>query len=79
MKIVMTGASGFVGQAWLAKFGSQHEIYSIGRTPPQMGTSDNLVHHVNCDLSTPGELKSIIGAGQLPKDVDLVLDRKSVV
>jgi UDP-glucose 4-epimerase len=70
MKIIITGATGFMGKAWLRANGSQHEIISIGRSAPE---GVDVTDHVTCDLSQPGALANLVAQGRLPEQADAVL------
>jgi UDP-glucose 4-epimerase len=70
MKVIVTGASGFIGTAWLTAHGSKHEVVTVGRTAPvDFAVSD----HVTCDLSQPGALATLVAQGAMPEKADAVL------
>ena len=59
MRIVMTGASGFIGGAIARKFGSEHEILAMSRSEKSdLAIKDLGAEPVRCDLATlePGDL-----------------------
>jgi nucleoside-diphosphate-sugar epimerase len=70
MKILLTGASGFVGAAWLARFGGDHEVITIGRGKPD---SPHVSNHVTCNLAKAGELSALVASGALPAQIDAVV------
>jgi nucleoside-diphosphate-sugar epimerase len=70
MKVLLTGASGFMGSAWLERFGADHEVISIGRLPPTHASVDG---HVACNLAKPGELSTLATSGALPAQIDAVV------
>jgi UDP-glucose 4-epimerase len=70
MKILMTGASGFMGKAWLDGHARDHDVITIGRTPTNHA---HVSDHIVCDLSQPGALASLVGAGRLPEKADAII------
>lgn len=70
MKILLTGASGFVGDAWLRRHGHKHEIISIGRAAPEGVKVDG---HVTCNLAKAGELSGLVASGALPQSIDAIV------
>lgn len=70
MKILLTGASGFMGQKWLELHGDKHEVYTIGRGNKQLL---NTKAHIECDLSKSGDLARIREEGKLPERIDAIM------
>lgn len=65
--LIMTGGSGFMGQAWLNTHGHQYQVYNIGRSCSYSGPNFT---HIACDLSDPVSLKAVLQGNQLPSAVD---------
>lgn len=68
MRILITGANGFLGRALLPRLAARHEVVSLGRT-----ASDGVSGHVTADLAKAGDLEGRIAAGALPARVDAIL------
>jgi UDP-glucose 4-epimerase len=66
MRVVMTGANGFIGRALTASLGRDVEVISLGRQP-------SAANHASVDLAAPGALAAAIAAGALPQAVDAVV------
>jgi nucleoside-diphosphate-sugar epimerase len=62
VRIVLTGASGFIGGRLLRSLAARHEMVAVGRTPPAGG-----VLHVEHDLARP------LDRARLPERADAVV------
>jgi nucleoside-diphosphate-sugar epimerase len=71
MRILMTGASGFLGQALVRAAPAEMAIFALGRNPPPM-PPENL-RQVNADLGSCGSLEMLVDDGRLPNPIDVVL------
>lgn len=63
MRILVTGASGFVGRSVVSRLAAAHEVIALGRTPPPEGAKDWVEH----DLALPLDVSA------LPRTVDAVV------
>ena len=70
MRILLTGATGFLGKAWLARRAAEHEITVVGRSRPE---GVPLAGHVPVDFADPGSLARLVDAGSLPGSIDRVV------
>lgn len=68
MRILLTGASGFVGKAVLPLLAG-HEIFTLGRAAPDQPVAG----HVSCDLSDGKDIADLSRAGRLPERIDAVV------
>lgn len=57
MRILLTGASGFIGQALLNRYGASHEITVLGRSAGRTGAPHRLVA---CDLNDPAAVQGAL-------------------
>lgn len=70
MQILMTGASGFIGQAWLKVYGGRYDIFSLGRNKSFEG---DRFTHIDCDLSNPLSLQQCFESQKLPEKINAFL------
>lgn len=68
MRILLTGANGFLGSVLLKRLAKTHEVVSLGRTRAE-GASG----HVEADLARAGDLEARIAAGALPARIDAIV------
>ena len=71
MKILLTGATGFVGSKLLETFSKQHEFYALGRRIPE--GLDGSVELISCDFADPSALSDLRTKGGLPDSIDAVV------
>lgn len=64
MRIVVTGASGFIGRPLVEKLGPGHELWAVGRSP---------VPSVSSERSAPWDLTEAIPRHALPGRIDAVI------
>lgn len=64
-RILLTGATGLIGSAVVARLSDQHELWCLGRTAPS--TRNRAVRWTQWDLSAPGVPDS------LPNSIDAVI------
>lgn len=72
MKILLTGANGFVAKRYVEMYADQHEIIALGRTPIP-GEAGEKAGFIACDLGSPSGLPDLIAAGGLPEKIDAVV------
>jgi len=65
MRILITGAGGFLGRHLVAQLGPQHELVAVSRRAPEPELAD-LAKWVQCDLRA-------LDVGQLPARIDAVI------
>jgi UDP-glucose 4-epimerase len=65
--LIMTGGSGFMGQAWLNRHGHQYKLFNLGRSCHYSGPNFT---HIPCDLADPVSVKSVLQGHQLPSALD---------
>lgn len=70
MRILLTGASGFMGQRWLELHGTEHEVFTLGRGDNVLA---NTKAHIKCDLSKSGDIARAREAGNFPEKIDAVV------
>lgn len=63
MKVLVTGGSGFVGRAVIAKLAAVHDVIALGRTAPPEGATEWVEH----------DLASTLDVSALPRTVDAVV------
>jgi len=74
MRVLLTGASGFLGRAWSLAAGPDVEIAAVGRSAPaETAETAGRLALVEADLSVPGALAEAIASGALPDTIDAVL------
>src|SRR4051794_9946852 len=71
MRILLTGATGFIGQALLAAAPPEFAFVTLGRRPAAV-TRPELVH-VDADLSAPPSLRSALQSGRVELPIDIVM------
>jgi nucleoside-diphosphate-sugar epimerase len=71
MRILLTGATGFLGQALLAAAPPEFAFVTLGRHPAPI-TRPNLVH-IHADLSAPPSLQSALDSDRIAPPIDLVV------
>ena len=69
MHVLLTGATGFLGEAWLAALPAGTDVTVLGRTPPPHRT----VNFIECELGRPGAVAEARVAGRLPETIDAVV------
>lgn len=65
-RVLITGASGFIGGHLLRRLLPQHEVVAIGRRPPAIAPTAG-VSWISCDLARP------LVPGMLPTNVDAII------
>jgi nucleoside-diphosphate-sugar epimerase len=71
MRILLTGATGFIGQAVLTAAPPEFVFLTLGRRPPAVARRDLV--HIKADLSSPGSLQSALGSSRIGSPVDVVM------
>jgi len=66
MKILITGANGFIGQALCKKLSESHQVFAMARSFKQASTTDNLVQ-ISHDMTQP------LNQADLPDKIDAVI------
>jgi UDP-glucose 4-epimerase len=69
MKILLTGASGLIGDAFVRRNRLNAEIISLGRQKPTRADHQ----HISADLGIAGEIERLTAARALPQQLDLIL------
>jgi len=72
MKILLTGANGFVAKRFVEMYADKHEIIALGRTPVP-GEAGEKVGFIACDLGSAAGLPDLIASGGLPEKIDAVV------
>lgn len=67
MRVLVTGAGGFVGSRLVARLGAEHEVFALARRPPAGGAAAAGARWVEQDLSAP------LDYSRLPREVDAVI------
>lgn len=70
MRILLTGATGFISSYFLGELAKEHEVFALGRRLPDTA-SDN-VTLIPCDLASSNGLDVLRSTGQLPEQIDTV-------
>jgi nucleoside-diphosphate-sugar epimerase len=71
MRVLLTGASGFLGRAWALAAPADIEIVALGRTlPEELAGRARLIE---ANLAEPGALAGVIASGALPGTIDAVV------
>jgi UDP-glucose 4-epimerase len=68
MRLLVTGGTGFIGGAWLNRFGRDHEVTSLGRARP-----NGVQRHIPCDFKVPGELIRLLEADDALGPIDAII------
>jgi nucleoside-diphosphate-sugar epimerase len=71
MRILLTGATGFIGQALLAVAPPEFAFVTLGRRPAPVMRPDLV--HIDADLSAPPSLQSALGSGRIEPPIDIVM------
>lgn len=71
MRILITGATGFIGRHLVARLASEHELYALVRQTPS--TPHPTVHYLQQDLTAP------LNRELLPKQVDAIIHQAAVI
>ena len=66
MRILLTGASGFIGTPLLRTLAEQHQVHALSRRGPVAGAPDG-VRWIEADLRDPGL------AQRLPGELDVIV------
>jgi nucleoside-diphosphate-sugar epimerase len=66
MKILVTGATGFIGRPLVSRLAGRHEVYALARRPEAV-TGEPRARAVQADLAAP------LPAGRLPESVDAII------
>lgn len=72
MRILVTGASGFIGQILLRKLGSDHHITALGRSAGAAGAAEN-VELKPCDLNDPAAVRSALAELEQTDPFDVII------
>lgn len=72
MKILLTGANGFVAKRFVEMYADSHDIIALGRTPVP-GKAGEKVGFISCDLGSASDLPDLIASGGLPEEIDAVV------
>lgn len=71
MHVLLTGATGFIGSAWLRSAPASLRFTVLGRSPPS--GAEGRIDFVEVDLSAPSALERAVESGRLPGSVDAVV------
>ena len=71
MRILLTGATGFIGQALLAAAPPEFAFVTLGRRPAPIARPDLV--HIDADLSAPPSLQSALESGLVEPSIDVVM------
>jgi nucleoside-diphosphate-sugar epimerase len=71
MRILLTGATGFIGQALLTAAPPECAFVTLGRRPAVVMRPDLV--HVHADLSAPPSLQSALESGRIEPPIDIVM------
>jgi UDP-glucose 4-epimerase len=71
MRVLLTGASGFLGKAWSLAADPGIEIVALGRSVPE--EIAGRVRLIEADLSEPAGVARAVASGALPEAVDAVV------
>src|SRR5579883_612232 len=66
MRILLTGATGFIGRHLLSFWKGRHELFALVRGP-QPGPADDGVHYLHADLTQP------LDGARLPAGVEAIV------
>lgn len=71
MRILITGATGFIGSHLVERLAGQHQLFALARRPPTK--PKGLVHYIQQDLRQPLDLD------QLPQRLDVIIHQAAVI
>lgn len=71
MRILITGATGFIGRHLVARLAASHEVYALARRLPAAPTAN--VHYLCQDLAQP------LNRQQLPQHLDAIIHQATVI
>ncbi len=71
MRILLTGATGFIGQALLAAAPPEFAFVTLGRRPAPVARRDLV--HIDADLSAPQSVQSALESGRVEPPIDVVM------
>ncbi len=71
MRILITGATGFIGSHLVARLAPAHEIYALVRRTPSISIAN--VRYIHQDLRQP------LDRGQLPRALDAIIHQAAVI
>lgn len=71
MRILITGATGFIGRHLVARLAASHEVYALVRRLPAAPTAN--VHYLCQDLAQP------LDRQQLPQHLDAIIHQATVI
>jgi UDP-glucose 4-epimerase len=71
MRILLTGATGFIGQTLLAAAPPEFAFVTLGRRPSPVARPDLV--HIEADLSAPPSLQSALESGLVEPSIDVVM------
>jgi UDP-glucose 4-epimerase len=71
MRILLTGATGFIGRALLAAAPPEFAFVTLGRRPSPVARRDLV--HIDADLSAPPSLQSALESGLVEPSIDVVM------
>ncbi|MGD9615079.1 MAG: NAD-dependent epimerase/dehydratase family protein [Alphaproteobacteria bacterium] len=71
MRILLTGATGFLGQALLAAAPPEFAFVTLGRRPAPVARLDLV--HIEADMGVPASLQSALESGRIAPPLDIVM------